>query len=487
MLTLNSRLLSNECKHSEFDGGEDKLVAFLKNLTFPVVSSNIHSSNTALASKLVPYLVFPKHKIAIVAATTETTPSISKPGPGTTFEDPLTAIQRTVDLVKSEENIHRIIALTHIGYDKDIELAKKTRGISLIIGGHSHTPLGDFEGAEGKYPTIESNLDDEEVFIVTAYRWGEYLGYIDVAYDEEGKILAYTGAPIHLTNQTAQEPGLQAQIEEWSKPFEAFTNKVLGQSEVPLLQDNCQREECILGDFMADAMFYYRKEMTPDVDFALINSGGIRADIDAGPVTRGEVLTAFPFGNSIVQLTFTGEEIWGILEGIVSGISQFNNREVTSFFQISEGVKVEYNPGNSNGRKLISLDIGGKPVQLDKEYAIVTLDFLAGGGDNFWERRENFITLDLQDEVFIQYLQEKSPVNITVSGRIVETNKTDPEALGSVITSPNNGTSTINATSNLQTPSSHDEKDLAASLNISGMAATLGVVLAVLLGTWGLH
>lgn len=60
--------------------------------------------------------------------------------------------------------------MTHIGYDKDIELAKKTRGVHLILGGHSHTLLGDMEGAEGKYPTIEKNLDGEEVFIVTAYR-----------------------------------------------------------------------------------------------------------------------------------------------------------------------------------------------------------------------------------------------------------------------------------------------------------------------------
>lgn len=470
-------------------------MAFLNNLTFPVVSSNIHSNNTALASKLVPYLVFPKHRIAIVAATTETTPGTSKPGPGTAFEDPLIAIQRTVDLVISKEKINRIIALTHIGYSKDIELAKKTRGISLIIGGHSHTPLGDFEGAEGKYPTIENNLDGEEVFIVTAYRWGEYLGYIDVAYDEEGRILAYTGAPIHLTNKTAQEPELQAQIEEWRKPFAAFSNQVLGQSEVLLQQNNCQKEECTLGDFMADAMLYSRKRMeNPGSDFALINSGGIRADIDAGPVTRGEALTAFPFGNSVVQLTFTGEEIWKIIQGIVSGVSQFNNHEVTSFFQVSEGVRVEYNPGNENGSggRLVSLEIGGEPVQLEKEYSVVTLDFLAGGGDNFWEKRQNFITLDLQEEVFAQYLQEKSPVNIVVSGRIVKTDKKDPEILvaprsSNETSTPATKATTTTGSSLLQTPSSQDEADLAASLTINSMAAILGVVLAVLLGTWGLH
>jgi 5'-nucleotidase len=124
--------------------------------------------------------------------------------------------------------------MTHIGYDKDIELAKKTRGVHLIVGGHSHTLLGSMEGAEGPYPTIEKNLDGEEVFVVTSFRWGEYLGYIDVAFDPAGKIVAYTGGPIHLTNQTEQDAGLQKQIKEWRGPFEAFAAQVVGKSDVTL-------------------------------------------------------------------------------------------------------------------------------------------------------------------------------------------------------------------------------------------------------------
>jgi len=412
---------------SEFDGGDDKLAEFLGNLTFPAISANIHTNNTALASKLVPYKIFPKHKLAVVAVTTETTPDISRPGLGTKFEDPLTAIQRTVNEIKEKEKVDHIIALTHIGYDKDIELAKKTKGISLIIGGHSHTPLGDFPGAVGKYPTIEENLDGDEVFIVTAYRWGEYLGYIDVAYDNDGKIVGYSGAPIHLTNQTAQDPNLQKQITEWRKPFEALSREVLGETKVLLQQTNCQQEECTLGDLMADAMVDYRKKLNPAVDFAIINAGGIRAEIDIGPITRGEVLTAFPFGNAIVELSFSGEVLWKIFEGAVSHVSVFNGRPVTSFIQVSAEANLEYNPANEVGKRLISLQIGGKPVDLTKKYNVVTLDFLATGGDNIWERRSDLITLDTQDEVLIQYLEQKSPVEPKISGRIVQTDKTSPE------------------------------------------------------------
>lgn len=454
---------------------------FLKNLTFPVISANIHTNNTALASKLVPYHIFPKHKLAVVSVTTESTPDISNPGPGTTFEDPLTAIQRTVEVIKTKEKIDRIIALTHIGYDKDIELAQKTTGISLIIGGHSHTPLGDFPKAVGKYPTIEENLDGDEVFIVTAYRWGEYLGNIDVAYGEDGKIVAYSGAPIHLTNQTAQDPELQKQINEWRKPFEAFASEVLGETKVELQQDNCQQEECNLGDLMSDAMVDYRRALNPAIDFAIINAGGIRAEMDAGPITRGEVLTAFPFGNSIVELSFTGSDLWKIFEGIFTGVSQFNGREVTSFVQVSKEIKAEYNPENSNGTKLISLEIGGKPVDLKKKYNAVTLDFLAGGGDNFWEKRGDLITLDTQDEVLVQYLEKNSPVDPKVSGRIVQTDKKSPET-GPTPT-PGNGTS--NGTN--PPPASPTEEEGAAAIGLrASLATVLGVFVVGFFGVMGL-
>jgi len=66
----------------EFDGGEEPLVAFIKNLTFPVICANVNSTNTALQQSLVPYKVFPKHDLAVVAVTTDTIPGISNPGAG---------------------------------------------------------------------------------------------------------------------------------------------------------------------------------------------------------------------------------------------------------------------------------------------------------------------------------------------------------------------------------------------------------------------
>lgn len=219
---------------------------------------------------------------------------------------------------------------------------------------------------------------------MVSYRWGEYLGYIDVAFDPEGKVVAYNGAPIHLTNATAQDPELQAEVNAWRKPFEEFAAEVVGESKVVLEQGTCQKQECTLGDLVADAMLDYRIGGNPDVAGVIVNAGGVRATIDVGSITRGEVLTAFPFGNAVVELNFTGKELWDTFESIIIGVSVFNKKAVTSFVQVSKGIKITYNPRNSDGSKLISLELKGAPVDLTKVYTIVTSDFVAGGGDNFW-------------------------------------------------------------------------------------------------------
>lgn len=236
----------------EFDGGDDQLGDFLQNLTFPIVSANIQSNNPKLNATIKPFHIFQQYGLAVIGVTTPDTEDISSPGAGTTFSDPAAAVQRTIDFLKATTNITRFAALTHIGYEEDIKLAKATTGLHLIMGGHSHTLLGDMPGASGKYPTIEKNQAGDDVFIVTAYRWGEYLGYIDVTYDKDGKILEYHGAPMHITNETAQEPGLQKQIDAWRQPFEEFSKQEVGFSNVVLDQTQCQTKECVLGNFITE-------------------------------------------------------------------------------------------------------------------------------------------------------------------------------------------------------------------------------------------
>lgn len=416
----------------EWDGGDEELGEFLLNLTFPIVSANVISEYEGLNKTVKPYIIFDKQELALIGATTPTTVSISSVGDGTQILDVVESVQKTIDHIKSTTNITRIVALTHIGYEEDQKLAEETTGLSLIMGGHSHTLLGDMEDAEGKYPTIVENKDGDEVFIVTAYRWGEYLGYIDVTFDDDGKILAYHGAPIHMDNSTDFDEELQAQIKEWRGPFEEYAAEVIGETSVELDQSKCQKEECTLGNVMADAMVEFRVKNAPEdeqPDFALINAGGIRASIDEGEITRGEILTSFPFGNSVVELTYSGEGLWKVLEGCVSRENQFNGEPVTTGFQVSKGIQIEYNPDNDAGSQLVKVTIGDEPLDKEAEYRLVTLDFLAGGGDNIFETVDDAIALDTQDEVLVWYVEEHSPIEVEIEGRlkVVEGSAEDAE------------------------------------------------------------
>lgn len=470
--TPNLKCAIIDANTAQFDGGDEELGQFLVNLTFPVISANIHSQNEKLNKTIKPYHIFKEHDLALIGVTTDETPSIANPDESTVFSDVVEAVQGAIDEIKSTTNITRIAAITHIGYEKDQELAKATKGLQLIMGGHSHTLLGDMEDAEGKYPTIVDNADGDEVFIVTAYRWGEYVGDIEVTYDPQGKIVAYRGAPIHITNTTKQDEGLQAQIESWRGPFEEFAAEVLGNSKVELDQTTCQRQECLLGDFMADAMLAYRKNNTQDVDFAIINAGGIRATIDEGDITRGEVLTSFPFGNAIVQIEVDGKYLWEVLEGIVTGINVANGEEVTSFFQVSTGIKVNYNPENNNGSKLVAVTIGDQPLDNSTKYQVVTLDFIAGGGDNFFTPTTDFVTLDTQDEVLTQYIQAQTPVSIRLDKRI--------EVIGGQRNTTGGGNETANGTSPSGTGSPSPESTGAATHLGSGIVCA--TIIAAIVG-----
>ncbi|KAF3064307.1 5'-nucleotidase [Daldinia childiae] len=427
----------------EFDSGDDKLGDFLKNLTFPIISANIISDNEKLNSTIKPYHIFDQYQLAVIGVTTETTSGISNPGDGTKFTDAIAAVQASIDEIRSTTNITRIAAITHIGYEEDKRLARETTGLQLIMGGHSHTLLGDMEGAEGKYPTLETNKDGDEVFIVTAYRWGEYLGYIDVTFDSEGKILAYHGAPIHMTNTTKQDEDLQEQVDEWRKPFEKFAAEEIGTTNIVLDQSTCQKRECTLGDLVSDSMLQYRVDGGSKAAFALTNAGGIRATIDSGPITRGEVLTSFPFGNAVVEVDYSGADLWKIFEGLVSGVNQFNQRNVTSFFQISRGIKVEYNPDNAIGERLVRLTIGDKPVDKEVQYTLVTVDFITGGGDNMLEPIQDVVILDTLDEVLVNHIRTTSPIDFQLDDRIAivsgnaGTNTTTTDDAPAPTTTPN--------------------------------------------------
>lgn len=123
-------------------------------------------------------------------------------------------------------------------------------------------------------------------------------------------------------------------------------------------------------------MYEYRIKAGGNVSAAFINAGGIRASISEGDITRGEVLTSFPFLNAVVDLVWTGKQLTEIFEGIASGYSTLSNHATTSFVQVSKQIKFSWNPSQPNGTRLIDFTIGGQKVDPTKNYTVVSHLFL---------------------------------------------------------------------------------------------------------------
>ena len=144
----------------EFDDGPDTLAAFINAVNFPVVSTNITvSDDSPLAGLMLPYTTVEVggQQIGLIGLTTADTPILSSPGEGVTFsEEYATVVQEAADALAAE-GVNKIILLTHLGLGVDIALAPEISGVDVIVGGHSHTLLGNaFTAAEGTYPAEEN-------------------------------------------------------------------------------------------------------------------------------------------------------------------------------------------------------------------------------------------------------------------------------------------------------------------------------------------
>lgn len=416
----------------EWDRGDDSLASFLSSLSFPIVSCNVKSSHPGLNKTIKNYQLFPKHQLAVIGATTDTTPDISNVGNATIILDPIAEVQKAVYEIRNTTSIRRILALTHIGFLADQDLAARTEGLSLIVGGHSHTLLGDAPGSQGKYPTIVKDLTGRNIPIVTAYQWGKYLGSLHADFGNKGEVLSIQGSPILMDNSTDMDKELQSKIISWRRPFEKFASEVIGTTINRLDKGPCQRKDCLFGQVAADAMLEFYLNQTrgkKQPDFAIINAGSIRITIEAGNITRGQILTAIPFGNVVVELEYRGSDVRKILEGCVSRISQFTGKKTTSWFQVSRGLVAQYNARNKPGSTLVAVEIGGVPLDDSRLYRIATVDYMAKGGDNLLPKSVDFVGLQPLDQVVVEYIQGRAVLGNQLEKRVVNVNERPRESL----------------------------------------------------------
>ena len=418
----------------EFDDSEDGLATFLDKVKFPVISANVLAGDgSKLGDRIKPSLVLDVggQKIGIVGAVTNDTEELSSPGPKVMIADDVQTITAAVEDLK-KQGISKIIALTHVGYPRDLAAIAKIPDVDVVVGGHSHSLLSNTDPkAEGPYPTMVDNPGGYKVPVVQAASYSKYLGDLVVTFDDNGVVKEAKGDPILIDSSFTPDPTLTARIAELAKPIEELRKKVIGSSEAPIQGDRtvCRVEECSMGNLVADAMLDRGKSQ--GMTIAIQNGGGLRASIDAGDITQGEVITVLPFQNTLATFQLTGAEIRKALENGLSQIEQGAGR----FPQVS-GLKYTFDRTKPAGNRLVSVEAkeGAAFVPLDdaKTYGVVTNNFMRAGGDGysiFETAGKNAYDFgpDLAD-VTAEYIAAHSPYKPYTDGRVTEVAASGTEA-----------------------------------------------------------
>ncbi|MGE7600199.1 bifunctional metallophosphatase/5'-nucleotidase [Lysinibacillus fusiformis] len=431
--------------------GHQALVDFIKGSQFPFVSSNVDFSKDTKFTGLFTDLISSEpqngkiyngiikemngEKVGIFGLTTAETKDISSPG-SIAFEDYITEAKKAVKAFE-DKGVNKIIALTHIGfddnpaYDNDQILAKSVEGIDVIVGGHSHTQLD-------KPVVVDKNIAGQAkaaTLIVQAYQYNDYLGTLDVTFNNKGVVVAHNGALLKVADY-AEDAQALATLKPFKDKVEELSNTETGASASIALDNprtggdntkpSVRKNETPLGNLIADGMLKKAKQYNNDVIMALQNGGGIRAGINQGPITVGEVITVLPFGNTLATMSLTGKELKEALEVSVAQYPAENG----GFLHVS-GAKVEFDSTKAKGQRIVKvsyMDGQGKYVEIQDNvtYTIATNAFTAKGGDGYdvfkKAYEEGRVTdLGLSDwENLAEHITSLGTVNPKVEGRVVD-------------------------------------------------------------------
>ena len=422
----------------EFDDGCKPLLNRARALNPPMLAANLSFDPPLQDAKSIsPWLTLERggRKIGVVGIVNPDTPNLSSPCAEAHFSDAAETLRAAVKELAAQ-GVNIIIAVTHIGLENDRRLARAVDGVDVIVGGHSHSLLSNsLPRAEGPYPVIEHSPDGKPVIIVTASTALQYLGRLDVRFDSAGVPVSWQGEPITLDDSTlaalnapAPDPELVRVIEGYSEPVREMMNSPIGtivaegREGKPLEEPNvlqCRRVECLTGNIVADALLT-QAFSDSNARAAIINGGALRNSLPGGTATTGDVLATLPFQNTPVRADMPGSILLQVLE---HGVSAYGEGQ-GSFLQVA-GLRYVFDTGKAPGERIVKaeiLDEKGKwqPVRQDESYGIVTVDFLADGGDGYamlgslqWQE-----SAMLMNDALHMYLQKNSPLNRKLEGRI---------------------------------------------------------------------
>jgi len=372
----------------EFDDGPAVTARYLAAAGRPIVSANIDVSGEPAFKSPIPASTVVEvggAKIGVVGLTTIETPISSSPGKTVAFKSELESLRAAVDGLRAA-GVDKIVALTHVGYSVDVELAAAIDGVDVFVGGHSHTLLSNTDKkAFGPYPTVAKSKSGEPVLIVQAGFAGVHLGQLDATFDDKGVLKSWSGdAPI-LVASIPEDAEVKATVDEMSKPLAELRAKKVGETAVDLSNAECRAKECAIGDLIADAALDAAREAGAVI--AVTNGGGIRTGLPVGSITMGQVLEVLPFSNMVAWVDVTGAALTADLENGVSRAHDMNLPGTGRFPQVS-GLRFTFDVKKPAGQRIEKIETKGEgegwvPLDPAKTYRVATNNFTRSGGDDY--------------------------------------------------------------------------------------------------------
>lgn len=265
-----------------------------------------------------------------------------------TIADIAESAQKSIDEI--DDGTDLIILLTHNGFEKDKELANSVHGCDIIIGGHSHTRLSE--------PVIENNI-----IIVQAGSYLKNLGVLNVDVQKD-KVTRHRGQLVELgAGRFAADPDVAEYCEQFSEEIEREYGEVIATAGAPW--ERSYVESSTLGNLLCDLLRDGYK-----ADFSLINSGGIRKDVMAGPVRKLDIIEMLPFANFVNLLEVSGNEV--LTFAVRQAQSQISGK--SEVLQMS-GIKIEYESDNEVAKNL-RVSVNGVQVDSSATYRGVSIDYV---------------------------------------------------------------------------------------------------------------
>jgi 5'-nucleotidase/UDP-sugar diphosphatase len=392
----------------EFDFGTDVYFQRMKEANYPFFAANMRQADGSPIPGMQDNEIIELGgvKVGVTSLALAATPQMSQSG-DLVFKPELETL-RTETAALRKAGAEFIVCVAHTDRAMDYEIVR-SRLVDVLLTGHDHDLA---IGYDGRTVMVESN---EEGNFVTAIDFA-------VTSSGEGKDRKLSWLPsfrVHDSMTVTPDPEVQSVVDKLEADLSQELDVVIGTTAVELdsRTASVRSQETAMGDLIADAV-----RARTNADCALINGGGIRANkiYPAGAkLTRRDILSELPFGNTTVLVDLKGSDLKAALENGVSQLENYAGR----FPQVS-GMVVTVDRKAPVGSRIASVTVNGQPLDPDGRYKLASNNFMLAGGDGYTALAKGRVLIGATDgkllanEVMV-YVRQKGTITTGVEGRIV--------------------------------------------------------------------